>query len=256
MVRTGRNRSPRWTSRGRKSRMVNRSGERLGSSSSSQSIGAETGAPGAGAWAVGRHESLVDGVLGVVEPSQPAAFVHLPLPADQVRHDGADCPGQALGPGPGLLETRAPGRWDPDLDPPATGYLRLGPQRPDARAPCGGAGPAPAGHSRPWRPRDRCRSGRRPAMGLVDEARSRRATPGRPKLAAHTSAAASSTTRDVRVSPRPASGLSQRGSQSGAWPGNSLCQKPPEPAPFGKRCMFRARPAQVRHQGRGPSGAE
>jgi hypothetical protein len=54
-----------------------------------------------------------------------------------------------------------------------------------------------------------------------------------PKLAAHTSAAGSSTTRYVRVSPGSASGLSQRGSQSGAWCGSALCQKPLVCAPFG-----------------------
>src|SRR6185436_5876035 len=38
--------------------------------------------------AVWRDEGFVDGVLGVVQPSEAAAGVDLPLPADQIRHDG------------------------------------------------------------------------------------------------------------------------------------------------------------------------
>ncbi len=46
--RTLRNRSPVWARRGRMLRIEKASGRRSGSSSSSQSMGADTGAPGAG----------------------------------------------------------------------------------------------------------------------------------------------------------------------------------------------------------------
>src|SRR2546423_989524 len=62
-----------------------------------------------------------------------------------------------------------------------------------------------------------------------------------PKFAAQTSAAGSSTTRYVCVSPGSASGFVQRGSHSGAWSGSSFCQNPLRCAPFGYRCMFSAR---------------
>ena len=52
------------------SRMVKPSGRRAGSSSSSQSMGADTGRPRRRPRAVGRDEGLVDRVLGVVEPGQ------------------------------------------------------------------------------------------------------------------------------------------------------------------------------------------
>ena len=78
VARTVRNGSPRSASRSSTVRIVKPSGRSAGSSSSSQSIGADTGAPGAGARAVRRDQRLVDRVLGVVEPGQAAAVVGPP----------------------------------------------------------------------------------------------------------------------------------------------------------------------------------
>ena len=83
--------------------------------------------PGRGARAVGRDQGLVARVLRVVEPGQAAPVVHVPLPAHQPGHDGADRPGQLLHPGPGLGETRPRGDRDPDLDAAPAGELGLAP---------------------------------------------------------------------------------------------------------------------------------
>ena len=63
------------------SRIVQRSGRRSGSSSSSQVIGAETGAPGRRPDGIRRHERLDERVLRVVEPGAALARLLGPLPA-------------------------------------------------------------------------------------------------------------------------------------------------------------------------------
>ena len=206
--------------------MVNRSGRRPGSSSSSQSIGAETGAPGAGRGLYGRDQRLVDRVLGVVEPGQPAAVADLPLPADQLGHHRADRPGQLLDPGAGLVEGR-PGAigtqiWMPRR-PVTFGrathaeVLERGAVQPGQREQV-----LPAGRRR----RGRGRSARTSAGAAGRSARSRRATRAR----------RSSPPRPARRARRPPDRSGSRpgrrpGCPSGAasparGSGSSLCQKP------------------------------
>ena len=142
-------------------RMVKPSGRSSGSSSSSHSIGADTGAPGAGARAVRRDERLVDRVLGVVEPGQARRGRSLlPLPADEFGHDGADGPGQLLRPRSGCPRTSARLDRDPDLDAAPAGHLRA--RRAPSCVPTrrGAAGPASSTSSQSSSRRDRCRSAR------------------------------------------------------------------------------------------------
>ena len=190
-----RNRSPRSARRAPIVRMVKPSGRSAGSSSSSQSIGADTGAPAAGRGLYGRDQRLVDRVLGVVQAGEPAAVVDLPLPAHQLRHDRADGSGQLLDPGPGVVEGRPGGDRHPDLDAAPAGHLRARPRRRGARARCGAAGPGRAG--RPTR--SSCPGRGRSARSWAGAARRPGEVQGchssAPKFAAHTSAAGSSTTR-------------------------------------------------------------
>ena len=150
---------------------------------------------GRGARAVRRDQGLVGRVLRVVQPGQPAPLAHVPLPADQLRHHGADGLGQLLHPGPGVLEAGPGGDRDPDLDPAPPGELGLGPH-PEMLQ--GGA-------VQPGQHQDVLPGGRRPRVD-VDQGVTRLAAAAAagavqachssaPKLAAHTSAAGSSATR-------------------------------------------------------------
>ena len=72
--------------------MVQRSGRSRGSSSSSQLMGTETGAPAAGRVLNGATRVLLIGVLGVVEPDPSASAGDFPFPADQLGDGRADGP--------------------------------------------------------------------------------------------------------------------------------------------------------------------
>ena len=223
-------------------RIVKRSGRSLGSSSSSHSIGAETGAPGSGPRAVGRDQGLVDGVLGVVQPGQPGALADLPLPADQLGHDGARR---------SATPARPTSRVSSNDGPVSIGTQIWMPRRPVS---FGHAVDAEVLEGRPVQPgEDQQVRPRGPLAGVeVDQrvgrpvrvrppARSRRATPGR-RSSPPTPAPPARRRRGTSASrPGRRPGCPSGAATTGAWLGSSLCQKPLVPTPFGNRCMFSAR---------------
>ena len=75
------------------------------------------GRPSSGAGTVRGDEGFVDGVLGVVEPSQAATVMDLPFPAHELRYDGTDGLRQLFDPGPGLVEGWPRCDRDPNLYP-------------------------------------------------------------------------------------------------------------------------------------------
>ena len=191
---SGSNRSPRSAMRAPIVRMVNPSGRRVGSSSSSQSIGRRHRRAGGRARAVRRDERLVDRVLRVVEPGQAAAVVDLPLPADQLGHDRADRARQLLDPGARLVEGR-PAAIGTQIWMPRRPVTFGRPARRGARTRCGAAGPAPAGRPSSCARPGRGRSARTSGWCGASTRDVHACHSSAPKLAAHTSAAGSSTTR-------------------------------------------------------------
>ena len=174
---TVRNGSPRSASRRGTSAIVTPSGRRSGSSSSSQSIGADTGACGGGPGAVRRDERLVDRVLGVVEPGVAAALAHV---QPQLTSSGTtpptardSCCTQAR-----VSSNDGPaGDRDPDLDAAPAGELGLGAHAQVLQRGAVQPGQGEDVLERGRRARGPGRSARTSAGAARRSSRSRRATP-------------------------------------------------------------------------------
>ena len=92
------NRSPSSATRSTTLRIVNEFGRSDGSSSSSQPIGAETGAPGRRPHGVRRDERLDERVLGVVEPGPALALADRSTPTTRGRAPSPRSPATAARP--------------------------------------------------------------------------------------------------------------------------------------------------------------
>ena len=194
---------------------------------------------------VRRHECLVDRVLGVVESGEPPAGLAPPTSSSPARARPCRLSGRAASPSRGCRRRSSRAR-----SAPRSGCL--GDLSPSARA-----------VTPRWSSAVRCSrasTSRVVPAGLlpgvqVDQrvgrlvGRSARDVHGchssAPKFAAQTSAAGSSTTTYVVVSPSSASGLSQAPSQSGAWSGRCLCQKPLPSGAVGIPVQVERPPLQV-----------
>jgi drug/metabolite transporter (DMT)-like permease len=74
---------------------------------------------------VGCHERFVGYILRIVQAGQTASGAHVPLPADEIGHHGADGLGQLLNPDPGVLVGQPGYHGYPDLDAALAGDLGL-----------------------------------------------------------------------------------------------------------------------------------
>ena len=241
----GANRSPTCSTRSSMSRTVQRFGRRSGSSSSSQVIGADTGAPAAGRTRVRRDERLDRRVLRVVEPRPALARLGRPLPRDEIRHGRPDRPRHLLDPVAGVREVVATVLdRDPDLDAALAGHLRDSRARRGAPAPSDTAAPGsacpPRSSSRPGR----CRCRRTSAATARAACRSRHGSRSSPGCRASTATPRCRRSggrwrcgRSRPSTPVSCQVVSQRGDDSGMF----FCQKPWAPAPFGNRCRLSGR---------------
>ena len=135
-----------------------RSGRRSGSSSSSQVIGTDTGAPGAARVLNGAHQRLVDGVLRVVQPRPPVSLRHLAGPARRSRASSALLPSRSTPRTCGCPRRSRPWRPAPRSGSPAVPSPSAPPAARGGRGRPGAASPARRPVGRSSRCPGRCRT--------------------------------------------------------------------------------------------------